>query len=103
MADLSFDFVKSPETLQQEHHEQLSQLQNKIFNQHQKPPGQRKLAHIRQVLDSSCKLYIPRLDKNIAKPIDEITQHFNQNKPYIEPKFQKEGVLEHFHEYLGIN
>jgi len=43
------------------------------------------------------------MDKNIAKPIDEITEHFNRNKPYIEPKFKKEGVLEHFHEYVGIN
>ena len=46
---------------------------------------------------------MPKLDKNIAKPIDEINQHFTKNKAYIEPKFGKEGMLENFHEYVGIN
>jgi hypothetical protein len=104
MTDLSFDFVKSPETLHQEHHAQLHQLQNKNFNKHVKPPGQRELAHIREVLDAGCKLYMPKLDKlHGSKPIDEISQHYKQNKPYIEPKFEKAGMLENFHEYVGIN
>ena len=100
--DMKYEEVRDYETLNEAHEKQIELLKNENQPEKKERSPSSPRHYLRGFMDSRCKIY-PRVDISQENAMAEIQQIYNQNKDYIQTKFEKEGMFDNFKEYMSRN